>query len=64
MRTLYEIKDLLATLDEVTLLEVLNLRSADLVERFGDYIEADLDHYERELEQWFPYEDDPELSET
>lgn len=36
--TLLEIKDRLKLLDEVTLLEILNLRSDDLVERFEDVI--------------------------
>ena len=36
--TLEEIKDRLRRIDEITLLEVLNLNSEDLVERFEDRI--------------------------
>lgn len=41
---LSELKDKLKLLDEVTLLEVLELNSEDLVEGFHDHIE---EHYDR-----------------
>lgn len=37
-------------LDEVLLLEVLNISSEDIVERFTDFIEAKLDILVEELE--------------
>lgn len=37
-------------LDEVTLLELLNIHSVDLVERFEDVIEDKQDKLEREIE--------------
>lgn len=48
--TLEEIKERLVRLDEVTLLEVLNITSEDIVERFEDFIEDDADDLESELE--------------
>jgi hypothetical protein len=48
--TLNEIKDRLKRLDEVDLLEVLEISSEDLVERFTDYIEDRVDELEQELE--------------
>lgn len=39
--TLPELVDWLATLDEVSLMELLDISSEDLVERFEDRIEAD-----------------------
>ena len=37
-------------LDEVTILEILNINSYDLVQRFEDMIEDNRDKLERELE--------------
>lgn len=37
-------------LDEVTLLELLNIHSQDLVQRFEDLIEDNQDKLEREIE--------------
>ena len=37
-------------LDEVTLLELLNIHSIDLVQRFEDVIEDNQDKLEREIE--------------
>lgn len=37
-------------LDEVTLLEILNIHSYDLVQRFEDLIEDNQDKLEREIE--------------
>ncbi len=37
-------------LDEVTILEILNINSYDLVQRFEDMIEDNRDKLEREIE--------------
>lgn len=55
--TFEEVKERLKKLDEVTLLEVLNISSEDLVERFADIIETKLDDLEEELS------DDPTFDE-
>jgi len=49
--TFKEIKERLMQLDEVLLLEVLNINSEDLIERFDDFIEDRLDELEEELEE-------------
>lgn len=48
MMTLQEVKEALCHYDEVTLLEVLDIKSDELVERFEDIIEA---QYERLIEE-------------
>lgn len=48
--TLVELKEKLIKLDEVTLLEVLEISSEDLVERFIDVIEERFDELEPEFE--------------
>jgi len=48
--TFEELKERLAMLDEVTLLELLNIHSEDLVQRFEDVIEDKQDKLEREIE--------------
>jgi len=48
--TFEEIKEKLAMLDEITLLELLDITSYDLVQRFDDIIEDNLDKLEREIE--------------
>lgn len=50
MLTLNETKERLMRLDEVLLLEVLNISSEDIVDRFTDFIEAKLDILVEELE--------------
>lgn len=45
--TFEELKERLSMLDEVMLLEVLNIHSADLVERFEDEIEDKLEQLAR-----------------
>jgi hypothetical protein len=50
MLTLNETKERLMRLDEVLLLEVLNITSEDIVDRFTDFIEAKLDDLVEELE--------------
>jgi hypothetical protein len=48
--TLEELKERLAErLDEITLLELLNITSYDLVERFADLIEDNYDKLQKEI---------------
>jgi hypothetical protein len=46
---LHEIKERLKALDEVTLLELLEISSEDLVEMFSDKIEDNVDKLEKEV---------------
>jgi hypothetical protein len=48
--TLEDIKDRLKGLDEVTLLEVLDISSEEIVERFVDFIENRIELLEEELQ--------------
>jgi hypothetical protein len=48
--TLNEIYDKLKDIDEITLLEILNITSEDLVERFQDEIDEHADRLEKELQ--------------
>jgi hypothetical protein len=48
--TFEELKERLEMLDEITLLELLNIQSSDLVQRFEDMIEDNRDKLEREIE--------------
>ena len=48
--TLYDIADLLRSEDCVTILELLDISSDDLVDRFMDVIEDKADKIEKELE--------------
>ena len=50
MLTLRDLCDKLKRLDEVTLLEVLDISSEDIVDRFEDMIEEHYDQLEKELE--------------
>jgi hypothetical protein len=47
--TLEDIKDRLKRLDETTLLEVLDISSEEIVERFVDFIEERFERLEEEL---------------
>jgi|TARA_R110000868_G_scaffold188570_1_gene431345 hypothetical protein len=48
--TLEELKERLANrLDEITLLELLNITSYDLVERFSDLVEDNYDKLQKEI---------------
>lgn len=49
--TLEELKESLARLDEVTLMEILDIHSDDLVEAFADMIEEDQDKLKRMLNE-------------
>lgn len=60
MITLEELKEKLAQLDEVTLLETLEITSLDLVNRFGDLIESNYIELTGEFDEITPY--DSELS--
>jgi hypothetical protein len=46
---LHEIKERLIELDEITLLELLNITSEDIVELFSDRIEENVDKLEKEV---------------
>jgi hypothetical protein len=46
---LHEIKERLKELDEITLLELLDITSEDLVEMFSDVIEEKADRLEKEV---------------
>jgi hypothetical protein len=48
--TFEELKEKLQRVDEVTLLELLEIRSDDIIERFEDYIEEQQDKLMREIE--------------
>jgi hypothetical protein len=48
--TLVEICERLKSLGELDLLELLNISSEDIVERFKDIIEDNVDQLEREIE--------------
>jgi hypothetical protein len=49
--TLEELKEKLSEFDEVTLLELLNLRSGDLVAAFEYLIEARFEQLEKEVDE-------------
>lgn len=51
--TLPDIYNRLKEIDEITLLEVLEITSEDLVERFQDKIDEQADRLEKELEEEF-----------
>jgi len=58
MFTLEDIKDKLKQLDEVTLMEVLEITSEDLVDRFVDRIEQKEDTLEIDLDESTPWDND------
>lgn len=49
--TLRDIMERLGRLDEITLLEVLDITSEELIERFADKIEDRFDELERDLDE-------------
>ena len=51
--TLPDICNKLKEIDEITLLEVLEISSEDIIERFQDRIEDQADRLEKELEDEF-----------
>jgi hypothetical protein len=48
--TFEELKEKLQRVDEVTLLELLEIRSDDIVDRFEDYIEDKQEYLLKEIE--------------
>jgi hypothetical protein len=58
MFTLEDIKDKLKQLDEVTLMEVLEITSEDLVDRFVDRIEQKQETLEIDLDDSTPWDND------
>ena len=54
--TLEELKDRLKQLDEVILVDVLQLESEDIVNRFGDVIERNFYNLEMKLEEPYRYD--------
>jgi hypothetical protein len=48
--TFEELKEKLQRVDEVTLLEILEIRSEDIIERFEDYIEDRQEQLLKEIE--------------
>ena len=51
MKTIEEICEQLKGTDEITLLEVLNISSEEIVERFQDLIELKLTFFQKDLEE-------------
>lgn len=51
MITLTELQEKLQVYDEVTLLELLNISSEDIVERFIDLIEENFDELIKEVDE-------------
>ena len=45
-------------LDEVTLMELLEITSEDLVDRFGDIIENNYDYFSGEFDEQTPWDND------
>ena len=60
MLTFHDLKDKLKLLDEITLMELLEISSEDLIDRFEDYIDAKYETLRREFEE--AEEDDEENS--
>ncbi len=54
--TLEELKGRLKQLDEVILVDVLQLESEDIVNRFGDVIERNFYNLEMQLEEPYSYD--------
>lgn len=46
-----ELCDKLKNIDEISLLEILNITSEDIIDRFGDLIENNRDNFEDDLEE-------------
>jgi tRNA A37 methylthiotransferase MiaB len=49
--TLVELCEKMKQIDEITLLEILNVESADLVERFIDVIEDNFDKFSEDMSE-------------
>ena len=59
-KTLEEMLEQLKQVEETTLVEILNINSGDLVDRFRDLVEANPSKYEYELQQFFEDDDEPD----
>lgn len=57
MLTFKDLKNRLKSLDEITLLEVLEISSEDLVDRFEDFIEDRFDKLHSDLDDETPSDD-------
>lgn len=55
MLTLQEVKERLCQYDELTLLEILDVSSEELVDRFEDIVEAQYETLVEELDDDEPY---------
>lgn len=55
--TLHDIKDRLKHVDEISLLEILEISSEDIIERFQDRIEDKQDELEEDLSDDERYDD-------
>jgi len=51
MITTYDLAMYLRNVDEITVLELLDISSEELVDRFGDFIEARYEYLQKELEE-------------
>jgi len=51
MITVNDLATYLKTVDEITVLELLDISSEELVDRFGDRIEGRFDYLQKELEE-------------
>jgi len=58
MLTLEELKEKLMTVDEVTLIELLQLTSEDIVNRCGDLIEQQYETLESQFDDNTPWDND------
>lgn len=56
--TLHELKEKLAQLDEVTLVETLELTSFDIVNRCSDLIEQQFETLENQFDEDTPWDND------
>jgi hypothetical protein len=56
--TVQELKQKMMQLDEVTLMELLEVTSEDLVNRFGDIIENNYDYFSGEFDEDTPWDND------
>ena len=50
MNTLTDISNRLKEQDEISLLEILDISSEDIVDRFQDVIESRLEYFQKDLE--------------
>jgi hypothetical protein len=58
MLTLTDIYDKLLNIDEVTLLEILDISTEDIIERFKDKIEDNYDELRKDFEEEEEYENE------